>query len=193
MREKQGLSARELLEGAYGIFKADGREIMLPSDVPVEITNSQGWYRTPIDYKSATLLNAGGKWWAVAFGVKRGGYPMEPYSCDIAAVRLCNYEKSDERVAIEIRDTLKANSHLCNSLIYALVYGRLGVKGNGRFGQNVYGRLNSRVQEFITQDSKTDAHDLATKDSRPAEDHPVRYKAVFIRFLHTALLEVLAS
>ena len=194
MAEKQELSARELLEGVYNTLNDGGREIKLPSKATAEIANDSDWHRTRVGYtgyESATILKVGEKEWAVAFGIKCGSYPADPYNCDIAAVQLSGNGKSDEEVATEIHDALEGNSYFCNSLIYAMADGQLAVRTNGRFGQKLLGLLRPKVQEFIAQDLETDSR-YFTMDMRPIVKSAVQYKPKFVVFLRDTLRTVLA-
>ena len=195
MGEKQGLSAKELLEGVYNALKKDGREVKLPSKAMAEIANDSDWHRTRIGYtgyESATLLKIGDKEWVVAFGTKCGSYPADPYNCDIAAVQLSGDGKSDEEVASEIHDALRGNSYFCHSLIYAMADGQLALNKDERFGQKVLDLLRPKVQEFIAQDLETDSR-YFTMDLRPVVKSAVQYKPEFVGFFRDTLHTVLAS
>lgn len=195
MNEKQGLLARELLEGTYKVLKKDGREIKLPSKATAEIANDSDWHRTRIGYtgyESATFLKAGDKEWAVAFGTKCGSYPADPYNCNIAAIQLSSDGKSDEEVAVEAYDALQGNRYFYYSLIYAMADGQLVVNGDGYFGQKMLELLRSKIQEFIAQELKTDSQYL-TMDLRPLVKSAVQYKPGFVDFLCDTIRTVLAS
>lgn len=195
MGEKQGLSARELLEGAYNALKKGGKEIKLPSKATAEIANDSDWHRTRIGYtgyESATLLKIGNKEWVVAFGTKCGSYPADPYNCDIVAVQLSGDGKPNEEVVSEIHDALEGNSYFRHSLIYAMADGQLALNKDGRFGQKVLALLRPKVQEFIAQELETDSR-YFTMDLRPVVKSTVQYKPEFVGFLCDTLRIVLAS
>lgn len=195
MAKKQGLSARELLEGVYSALKDGGREIKLPSKAMSEIANDSDWHRTRVGYtgyESAAILKAGEKEWAVAFGIKCGSYPADPYNCDIAAVQLSGDGRSDEEVAIEIRDALEGNSYFHNSLVYAMADGELAVSKNGHFDQKLLELLRPKVQEFIAQDLEIDSR-YFSMDLRPLVKSAVQYKPEFVVFLRDTIRTVLTS
>lgn len=194
MAEKQGLSARELLEGVYNTLKDGGREIKLPSKAMAEIANDSDHHRTRIGYtgyESATLLKVGDKEWVVAFGIKCGSYPADPYNCDIAAVQLSGNGKFDKEIAVEIYDSLKENSYFLSSLIYAMADGQLAISKDGQFGQKVLESLRPKVQKFIARDLEIDSR-CATMDLRPLVKSAVQYKPEFVAFIHDTLRAVLA-
>lgn len=196
MAETQGLSARQLLEGVYSLFKEklNGREIKLPSRALSLIADDSDWHRTRVGYTgydTAVLLRVGAKEWAVAFGTKCGSYPADPYNCDIAAVPISLNEKSDEEIAKEIHEALERSSYFYNSLIYAMADGRLAVRNN-RFGQKVLELLKPKVQEFIAQDLEIDPR-YFTMDLRPLVKSSVQYKPEFVAFLFEMLCAVLAA
>ncbi len=196
MAEKQGLSARQLLEEVYNSLKdkLDGREIKLPSKAMAEIADDSDWHRTRIGYtgyETAMLLKADGKEWAVAFGIKCGSYPADPYNCDITAVPVSTNGKPNEEIAKEIHKALEGGSYFRNSLIYAMADGQLAISKNGRFGQKVLELLKPKVQEFIAQNLGIDSR-YFTMDLRPVVKSAVQYKPEFTVFLFDTLRVVLA-
>lgn len=195
MTEKKGLSARELLENTYNALKNSGKEIKLPSKAMAEIANDSDYHRTRIGYigyESATILKVGEKEWAVAFGIKCGSYPADPYNCDIAVVQFFGNGKSDEEVVTEIYGALRGNSYFRNSLIYAMADGQLAVNKNGQFNQKILELLKPKVQEFIAQDLEIDPN-YFTMDLRQVVKSSVQYKSEFVVFLSDTLRAVLAS
>jgi len=197
MVEKQGLSARQLLEGVYNSFKdeLDGREVKLPSKAMAEIANDSDWHRTRVGYtgyETAVLLKIGGKEWVISFGTACGSYPADPYDCDIAAVPISTNGKSDEEIAKEIHEALEKGSYFRNSLIYAMADGQLAISKGGRFGSKVLELLRPRVQEFIAQKLEIDSR-YFTMDLRPVVKSAVRYKPEFIAFLFDIFRSVLAA
>ena len=195
MAKKQGLSAKELLEGVFDKFKLGGKEIKLSSKAMAVIANDSDWHRTRIGYtgyESAVLLKVGDKEWAIAFGIACGSYPADPYNCDIAAVPVSTNGKSNEKIAKEIHEALKEGNYFRNSLIHAMANGQLGTNKDSRFGQKVLELLGPRVQEFIAQDLETDSR-FITMDLRPLVKSGVQYKPEFVVFLYDAFRAVLAS
>lgn len=195
MAEKQGLSARELLEGVYEALKGDGREIKLLSKATAEIADDSDWHRDRrgyTGYESATLLKIGDKEWLVAFGTRCGGYPADPYNCDIAIMRFFGDGTSDERTATEVYDTLKENCYFRKSIIYAMTSGQLMVKSDGYFSQKVLELLKPSIQGFITQDLETNP-DCFTMDGRPVITTFIQYKPEFVAFLYDAFRKILAT
>jgi len=198
MAEKQGLSARQLLEGVYNSLKdkLNGREIKLPSKAMAVIADDSDWHRIRIgytSYESAVLLKVGNKEWAVAFGTKGGDYPADPYNCDIAAVQFSGSGKSDEQVAVEVHDALEGNSCFRNSLIYAMADGQLAINKKEPFGQKVLELLRPKVQEFTAQDLEIDSRFFIMDPRRPVVKSAVQYKPEFVVFLYEILRTVLAS
>lgn len=197
MAKKQGLSARQLLEGVYNLLKdkLDGREIKLLLKAMAEIANDSDWHRTRVGYtgyETAVLLKIDDKEWAVAFGTACGSYPADPYNCDIAAVPVSTNGKSNEEIAKEIHKTLSRGGYFRDSLIYAMADGRLAINKDGRFGQKVLELLKPKIQEFIAQDLETDSRYLHM-DLRPVVKSVAQYKPGFVAFLYDTLRTVLAS
>jgi hypothetical protein len=195
LAEKQGLSAKELLEGVYEVFENEGRKIKLPSKATAEIADDSDWHRDRrgyTGYESATLLKIGDKEWLIAFGTKCGGYPADPYNCDIATMQFFGDGKSDELVATEAYDALKENRYFRKSIIYAMASGQLMVKSGGCFSNEVIEFLSPRVYGFIAQELETNL-DCLTMDGRPVVTTSTQYKPEFVAFLYDAFRKILAT
>ncbi|MDD5032923.1 MAG: hypothetical protein PHC85_02310 [Candidatus Pacebacteria bacterium] len=195
MEEKQGLSSRELLESVYNALKEGCREIQFSSRAMAEIADDSDWHRSRTGYtgyESAALFNAGGKKWAVAFGIKCGSYPADPYNCDIAAVELTGGGNTNKEIAAEVQSALRRNSYFRDSLVYAMADGQLKVKKDGRFSKKTLELLGPKVQEFVAKDVRIDPNYL-TMDLRPVVKSAVRYKPEFVAFLRDTFRTLLSS
>lgn len=175
MAKQKGLSARELLTEAFDDLrnKLGGKTVDLPSKALAKIADDSDWHRTKVGYsgyESAALVKCDEKWWAIAFGIRCGDYPADPYDCDIAAVPVSVEGKTGDEVAKEIHDALEKNSYFRSSLIYAMADGSLAVKEE-RFGPKVYELLRPKIQEFTAQKLEVDP-DVIMMDLRPVVKSP---------------------
>ncbi|MFH1192736.1 MAG: hypothetical protein V1656_00220 [Candidatus Jorgensenbacteria bacterium] len=192
------LSARELLTETFDALKSklNGKEVGLPLEAMAEIARDSNWHWTRVGYtvyRSAVLLKAGSKEWAVAFGtVRRRSYDAKSYNCDIVAVPFSNDGKSDKRVAEEVHDALEGNNFFFHSLVYAMADGHLVVNENGRFGQKVIKLLNPRFLGFVMQDLEIDPR-FFTTGPRSAIKSAVTYRKEFVNPLSEALKSALAQ
>ncbi|MCL5016193.1 MAG: hypothetical protein M1312_01075 [Patescibacteria group bacterium] len=185
--EETGLSARELLTEALNNLqlRLKGTAVELPKKVLAEIADDSDWHRSRTGYtgyKSAIVVKCGGKRWAIALGIKCGGYPADPYNCDIAAVPLSS-NGEEAKLAEEISAALKRNSYFRHSLIYAMDSGELAACSYvGCLGQRVLDFLRPRIREFIARDLKIDPT-IWTMDLRPVVRSTILYKRELVAFL----------
>jgi len=196
--ERKQLSARQLLFEVYSLLKdrLNGKEIKLPPETIVEIASAYRCGKRRIGYTGyeTAILSENDKEWVVAFGTKCGGYPANPYNCDIAAILISHDGKSDEEVAKEIYKALKRGSYFSNSLIYAMADGQLFTSKYSQFGQKVFELLRPKVQKFrapnLEIDSRYFTMDLV--DLHSAVESTAQYKPEFAVSLFVTFCEVLA-
>ncbi len=192
MEEEKGLSARELLERVYGEIKKNGREFELIPKVKPRIAKEPGPHRIRIgyiEYGSVTVLKVGWKEWVIALGTRNESYPGDQYDCDIVAREFLSSGKTNEEIVVGSRNVLEESNNFWNSIIVAMVDGRLGL-GAGVFNHEVSGILESRIQEFVAKDMKIDSR-YFTANLRPIVESPIQYKPEFVYFLYGMFLSIM--
>ena len=178
-----GLSAREVFQLLYEMFKKEGNEIEL-EEVLVEIANDSDGHREKIGYSSynaVSVLDTGKKRWGVCIGTATGDYPANAFNCDIVVLPILKEDPID--IAEEVSKFLLGCPYFRNSPLVAFADGGIAINTKNVFGNNMVAKLGNSMDEFIAKDAVIN-DELFTMDTRPLVVSSVLYKKELAKFFY---------
>lgn len=196
MSKKKSLSARQLFEQVYNSIqkKLGGKEIKFSPEVQVKVGSDSDGHRERIGYfcyKKTMLVKIGDKKWVVALGIPSGGYPADPFDCEIAAVAVLPTKLGRKKME-EIEESLEMGIYFRNSMIIASYTGNFQFNPKSQFCEKVLDFLRQETEKLIAKEAILD-NTRFTLDTRPVLKSAVEYKPEGIDFLSDNFCKILES
>jgi len=141
-------------------------------------------------YHTSFLATIQDRPWLIAMGLARGGYPADPYNCDLIALPIDDKPGNSKELAELVTRSLEKNGFYTRSLICANDIGHLFCTPESALGLKVFAAIKDKVHEFITAAPEV-RPGLYHGDLRPVYSSDTHYKPEVVDFLTEKILGVL--
>ncbi len=192
----ENLLARDLLARVYNTFQEEecAYSIFLPEEAKAVIANQSNgrynYYGYSV-YRFVTIFSKNSTRWAVAFGAKDNTACTSIYNCDIAAVKVEEDERVEERIITEIKVKLKDNDYFKKSLICATADGHLFANTSGVFEDRVADNLEVLVKEYTAEQIRENSRENNLYRISTPVLSKIEYRQDFVGPLYRALYNAL--
>jgi len=197
--DEQNLSARTLLRAACRrLTRQRGTKDLHFGEhgVLAEIADDSDWHRTRTGYmlyRSAKIVDIGGRRWAIARGESSGDYPARPFDSDIVAVSVPPGRKVDARLKAEVMEAIRRSSYFRSSLVVAMADGNLVVYGRSVFGQAVKAGLEPVAADLVARGIERNDDCIDPGTMRAVVTSSAAYKPTAPRRLAAVIREALTA